>query len=302
MSFIDNYHKLLAFKHPDVEEVIDMQFHRPAAAVFASSIYNFPITPNMVTYASLLVGWFGAYVMHDAAFGGSLRFGPMGYMFAGNLFLFSVILDCADGQIARAKGGGTTLGRIVDGLVDALVVIALYIVMTFDVANRFGVMWGLLTGVAGFCAWAQVVVYDKVKAMYLARTSPSSADGNESMEEVAAQYEEIQKSGSVGEKIGFFIYYKVLLQVQEKFAPGDTKVPDEKLTPEAIAEFRKTFQTPMRIATFLGLGTHMFFIYTAVMVSAVWPFALLGLQITFVTTFNLVLAYTLFVARKMADA
>ena len=300
MTFRERYDKLLTFKHPDVEEIVDMQVHRPAAAAFAATIYYLPITPNQVTYASLAVGWTGSVFLYDAAFTHYL--GSWGYLLAGLFYFASVILDCADGQLARAKGGGTRMGRIVDGLVDAFVVVALYVVLTFDIANRWGAAWGLLAGLAGFNAWAQIVVYDKVKAIYMSRTAPSDADGTESLEEVGAAYEEIKKSGSLGEKIGYFIYYKVLLQVQEKFAPGSAEIDPEKLTPEAIVSFRSTFRDTMRVTTFLGLGTHMMLIYTAIVLATWWPPVLLGMQFAFITTFNLALGAALSGSRKMSRA
>lgn len=298
-SFKERYQHLLVFKHRDVEEIIDMSFHRPAAAVFAATIYSLPITPNHVTYMSLVAGWTGSLVMYDAAIS-NLYFGQFGYILAAILFLTSVILDCADGQIARAKGGGTRMGRIVDGLVDAMVVVSLYVVFVIDVANRFDTFWVGLTIAAGLSMWVQVGIYDKVKSVYMSRTTPSSADGNESMEEVAAAWEEIKARGSVGEKIGMFIYFKVLLQLQSIIAPGSAAIDPKKLTEEEIGTFRAKFSDSLRRSTFLGLGTHMLLIYSAVFFTAFWPAALLILQIIFLTVFNGLLIDALLSNGKMS--
>ncbi len=300
MTFKERYDKLLVFKHPDVEEIIDMFFHRPAAAIFASAIFSTSITPNQITYASLMMGWSGSLVMYDAAIS-HVVFGDMGYVLAAVLYLFSVILDCADGQIARAKGGGTRMGRIVDGLVDAMVVVSLYVVMVIDLGNRYGSKWAIVTGLAGISMWIQVAVYDKVKAVYMSRTSPSGADGTESMEEVAAAWEEIKEKGSFGEKVGMFIYFKILLQLQNVIAPGSAAVDENRLTEGEIRAFQYKYADVQRITTFLGLGTHMLFIYCAIAMAAFWPPALLGLQFIFLTTFNFLLIYSLLVNRKMTN-
>ena len=300
MLFRERFDRLLTFKHPDVEEIVDMEFHRPAAAGFAATIYNLPITPNQVTYASLATGWLGSVFLYDAAF--LNHFGSWGYLCAAVLYLISVILDCADGQLARAKGGGTRMGRIVDGLVDALVVLVLYVILVFDMGKQHGFAWGVATAAAGISAWAQIVVYDKVKAIYMSRTSPSDADGTESLEEVAAAYEQVLATGTTGEKIGYFIYYRVLLQIQERFAPGTARVDPSKLTVKGIGDFRQTFRATMRSVTFLGLGTHMLLIYGAMAVAAFWPPALLVLQVAFLTLFNVVLAFALVGGRRMASA
>ncbi len=300
MKFKERYNHLLIFKHPDVEEMIDMFFHRPAAAVFAATIYSLPITPNHVTYLSLVAGWTGSLVMYDVALSNHY-FDDFGYILAAILFLVSVVLDCADGQIARAKGGGTRMGRIVDGLVDALVVISLYIVFVIDIANRYGSKWAMITAAAGISMWVQVGIYDKVKAVYMSRTTPSGADGNESMAEVAAAWDEIKLRGTIGEKVGMFIYFKILLQIQYAIAPGTAAVDPETLTQKSIEAFRRKFSSSQRVCTFLGLGTHMLFIYCAVFLAAFWPPILLGLQILFLTVFNLILIYALLINRKMSN-
>ncbi len=299
MNFKDRFHHLLVFKHRDVEEIIDMHFHRPAAALFAATIYTLPITPNHVTYMSLVAGWTGSLVLYDAAIS-NVYFGQYGYVLAAILFLISVIFDCADGQIARAKGGGTRMGRIVDGLVDAMVVVSLYIVFAIDIANRYDSTWLMITVAAGISMWVQVGIYDKVKAVYMSRTTPSGADGTESMEEVAAAWKDIKATGTIGEKIGMFIYYKVLLQLQYIIAPGTAAIDPQKLTDTEIAKFRKRFSGPLRVTTFLGLGTHMLLIYTAVFLTAFWPPALLGLQVIFLTVFNFILVYALVTNGKMS--
>ena len=45
---------------------------------------------------------------------------------AGLLYMFSIVLDCVDGMIARLKKNGTAVGRIIDGFADYIVGISVY--------------------------------------------------------------------------------------------------------------------------------------------------------------------------------
>lgn len=100
-----------------------------------------PITPNQVTYGSLVVGLLGSFFLYRAAFLGGASWN---YAAAGLLLFASVILDCADGQIARAKGGGSRMGRILDGMVDLFVMLPAYAIPGFVLARHSGRIWILI--------------------------------------------------------------------------------------------------------------------------------------------------------------
>ena len=42
-------------------------------------------------------------------------------------FILFIILDCSDGQLARLKKNGSSMGRLLDGIADYIVVTAVYI-------------------------------------------------------------------------------------------------------------------------------------------------------------------------------
>lgn len=278
-GFVARYRRLLVFKSVDVEEPIDMLFHRPVAAAFTSLIVDLPITPNQVTLLSLVVGLAGSVFLYRTAFLGAPQWG---YALAGFLLFASVILDCADGQLARAKGGGSRMGRILDGLVDAFVLLPAYVILGFDLVRHLGIVWLFIGAVAGIGSWARMVIYDRIKSIYLAHTQPSSADGTESREALEAELADLRARGLSAEYIGMYIYVRVLNRIQDRFAPGSTH-ERQAPGPEAREAFRARHRATMRWTSWCGLGTHMLLLYTSILLSAWWYPAMAAVQVLLAT-------------------
>lgn len=286
-SLIEQFRRVYAFKSPDVEEWVDMVWHRPLAAVVALTLLPTPIGPNLVTVASLIVGLAGS-----AALAWSIATTEASWrILAATLIFASVILDCADGQLARAKGGGSRWGRILDGLVDAIVVLTLYIVMFVDVVLHFGWVWGAVTFAAGISAGLQIYIYDKLKSIYLSFVQPSASDGGESLQNAEREWAAVKADGTLRQKVGMFIYVRMLLSAQEAIVPAPQVVPD--LDRDAARRFRDQHIAAVRLFTLLGLGTHMLFIYAAVGLSAWFPSAIVVLQLLFLVPYNLLFVYVL---------
>lgn len=289
------YRQLLAFKSADVEEPVDMFFHRRVAAAFAALIVGFPITPNQVTYGSLVVGLGGSVFLYRAAFLGAASWN---YAAAGLLLFASVILDCADGQIARAKGGGSRMGRILDGLVDMLVLLPAWLILGFGVARHYGSIWVALGLFAGITSWARIVIYDRIKSIYLAHTQPSAADGTETTEALEAELAELRAGGLSFAYIGMFIYVRVLMRIENRFAPGSTH---ERATysPEERQAFRERHRATMRWCSWMGLGTHMLLLYGAVILRTWWAPAMAAVQALFATVFTALMIAVLVRSRAL---
>ena len=286
--FRERYQQALAFKSLDVEENIDRYFHRPVAAAIAALLLPTRVTPNQVTLSSLVAGWSGSFVLFQAFF---LEESPF-YLWplAGALLFLAVILDCVDGQLARAKGGGSRVGRILDGFVDVLVLVPAYVILGFGIKAHFGTTWIWIAALAGFSTWIHCIVYDKVKNLYLAQTMPSAGggEGTETLADVRADQAEARENGSPLERFLLWVYVGYL-QVQEKLASGSTDKVADKLSPLRIARFREKHCKTMRLASYLGLGTHMWIIYTGIALAAFDLRALLAMQVLFATVFNVVL-------------
>ncbi|NOY92391.1 MAG: CDP-alcohol phosphatidyltransferase family protein [Deltaproteobacteria bacterium] len=102
-------------KSRDVEDPINIYVHRPLAYAFVAAIYRTPMTPNMVTFLSICVGF-----VSGAMF---LKGTPTAMVVAGICLWTSAILDGADGFLARAKNLSSPFGRALDGSADMIVAI-----------------------------------------------------------------------------------------------------------------------------------------------------------------------------------
>lgn len=286
-KFAEQFRRVYAFKNPDVEEWIDMVWHRPIAAIVAMALLPTPIGPNLVTLMSLFAGVGATGVLIF-----SIDSGEQSHrILAAALAFASVIFDCADGQLARAKGGGTRWGRILDGLVDAIVMAGLYITIGVSSAMEHGFGWLVVATLGGLSGGLRIFAYDKLKGIYLSFVQPSESDGGESIADARAQWEAVKADGSLGQKIGMFIYVRVLLAGQEKAISAP--IPAPQLDTEEAARFREHHVSAMRLSTLLGLGTHMFFIYGAILLSTWFDHAFEALHLMFLIPYNVVFVYAL---------
>jgi len=122
---------------------------RPAAAVLLVPLERSPVTPNQVTFASLLV--FAAAIPVLIAMPGH-----GGLLLAALIIELSYVLDCVDGQLARMRGSSTPVGAYLDFLMDelkAFLLVAAMGVRLWLEHEREEIFW-LLEGLAGIVAVA----------------------------------------------------------------------------------------------------------------------------------------------------
>jgi len=118
-----------SLKAVEVEEIFDLIIYRPLAFLFVKATYSFNLTPDRVSVAALTIG---------SAAGIMFGFGGYTFLVIGAILYFtSNVLDCADGQIARLKKNGTKVGRIVDGFVDYIVSIFVFVGIGVGLTKEF---------------------------------------------------------------------------------------------------------------------------------------------------------------------
>jgi len=92
----------------DLAEPVNIYIHEPIAKRLVSVLENTFITPNQITYLSVLVGFASGYSFSQGNWETSV--------IGGILLELTLILDCVDGQLARAKNMASDLGRLIDGI------------------------------------------------------------------------------------------------------------------------------------------------------------------------------------------
>jgi phosphatidylglycerophosphate synthase len=123
-----------------LDEWFDGVFCRRAAAPVARFLHaNTKMTPDGVT---AWVAILGLTMVPLYAVGG---YWPMG---GGLMFLWLMVQDCVDGQLARLRGGGSWRGRVLDGLADTVCAasahVGMLVFMAREGVSAFGVTLGAL--------------------------------------------------------------------------------------------------------------------------------------------------------------
>jgi phosphatidylglycerophosphate synthase len=271
-------------KPVEIEELIDLYFHRPVAHRVVRLLAQTPVTPNQVTIFAGLLGvaagiflWFGAER-------------PVYYLYAALLLFSSVIFDCCDGQLARLKNITSTTGAILDGIVDYFVGVAIFTGAAHAAASSSGQggMWWL-GAVAGASTVAQCGIYDQIKIRYVRSAGLGYQEREEDLDRVALDRLRARQRGD----------YRTLflLWVYEKYSKAQQAALREPVAEDPGA-FRQKNRRRMRAWTTIGPGTHLLFLYSAAALSYVWPSALSYCFWLFATAMNVVLVALLSTERR----
>jgi phosphatidylglycerophosphate synthase len=143
---------LAAVVHPaespypkSVEDVTDRFLNRPSAGRIVRWLMSTTITPNQVTTVSCVLGLAAA---------AALSLGSWPTLIVGALLLqFSIVVDCADGQLARAKGLTSQWGEVFDHTSDDLTFLQVSFALGLTVwRSDLGSLEKLLLVTSGFVA------------------------------------------------------------------------------------------------------------------------------------------------------
>ncbi len=273
-------------KPREVEELVDEYFHRPIAARVVALLVPTSITPNQVTIIS---GVFGLAAGAALAAGG---LNPGWRLGAGVLLFVSVILDCCDGQLARARKISSTTGAIVDGLTDYVVGISVALGATYCVVVALADPWYWLLGLAGLVSiTVQSALFDHTKTRYTARVGGGYSEREDDVDRIARDRARAWHEGRYREAF--------LLLVYERYSRAQHAAL--RIPPVADpAAYRAANAGRMRAWTFLGIGTHLALAYVLSVVGYWWAPALPLYFWIHITAFNLLLLGLLAIGDRQA--
>ncbi|MGD0781549.1 MAG: CDP-alcohol phosphatidyltransferase family protein [Candidatus Aminicenantales bacterium] len=254
MSFFGDYKKSL--KMTEVEEFLDLYAYRPAAYLFVRAIYWTSITPNQITLFSIAVGLAAA-----VCFG----FGPAAAGAGAGLYIIGVVLDCADGQLARLKKNGTRMGRVLDGVVDYITGTSVYVGIGLGLkpptwpASR----WWLLMVAAAASNIFHSMALDYYRTRFLNVIQDTVHGEDEDYRSFAEERAALRAERRRPVKrcaIGVYLRY---LDLQRKTAvPIGAKGVDWRACRE---EFRTANRTILMMWSFLGSSTQITLLVAAVL-------------------------------------
>ena len=168
LSFWAGYRQSL--KSPDVEEPIDLYVHRPLAYLLARALLNTPVSPNLITLCSLVIGMYAAYLMVQPT--------PHHFKWAAQCGFVATVLDCADGQLARLRKTSSVIGRMLDGTTDVFVTGSVLIAVTYVIFQRYvtsawqGALAVAFAIAVGVSTSVQTTLFDHYKTVFMKLTVP----------------------------------------------------------------------------------------------------------------------------------
>jgi len=112
------------------DSIVAVLFSGRVAKLLIPVAQRMEATPNQVTLASLAIVLFAVVLV---AFGG-----PRAWIGAGILIQVAFVLDCLDGQLARATGRTSDFGRYLDSITDLVKVFLLISAMTVSLLRHGG--------------------------------------------------------------------------------------------------------------------------------------------------------------------
>jgi phosphatidylglycerophosphate synthase len=275
-------------KPREVEELVDEYLHRPIARRIVALLVHTPITPNQVTLISGLLGVAAGIVLTLGVARPALR------LAAGGLLFLSVVFDCCDGQLARAKQISSTTGAILDGVADYLVGASTAIGASYFLVHALGSPWYWLVGLVGSASTVvQSAMFDHAKTRYIARVGGGYSEREEDVDRVAKERRRAWTEGRYGDAILFRLY------------EGYSRAQHAALTIPSVADpvaYRIANASRMQRWTFLGIGTHFALGYVAFAASYWWNPALVVYFGICATVLNLFLASLMIFEARQAGA
>jgi phosphatidylglycerophosphate synthase len=119
---------------------IDKIFNRPVGRFLSKVLIFTPVSPNMISIASILIGVIAAVFLAEGSFQPAI--------IGAILFQLSAIVDCVDGDIARMLFKESPLGKWIDLVGDQIVHLSVFAGITFGVLRNGGDEVTLLLGLS----------------------------------------------------------------------------------------------------------------------------------------------------------
>lgn len=247
-------------KDPATEEVIDLLWHRPIAYQVLRPWERAPWRPTPTQFT--LVG--GALGLLASAVALVAPEGSLLWPLAAFLMFSANILDCCDGMLARLTGQASSRGMLLDGMIDFIVGVSFWLAMSIRSAPD----WGVWTVPAALAIILSILIhtglYDHMKLRFNVLVSPPAPEQPRATPPQGAQpyprrgIKEWFLDGFFGFAQAF--YEATYTNISRICLHVEPSSPRPAVDPEFA---RQLFTGPMRMASYLGLGTHLFLMYGA---------------------------------------
>lgn len=129
-------------RSPELQDPLNRWLYHPLSARLARLLLPTGLSPNAVSFAGALTVWAATWAYVALAW-------PAGAWLGFALHLLWHVIDGADGDLARLRGGGSPLGELIDGICDYAGHVVLYVALAALLAESIGGWAWLLGSLAG---------------------------------------------------------------------------------------------------------------------------------------------------------
>ncbi len=240
------------YKAYEMEELLDIWFFHPLGFYIAKVADRVKASPDQVTYLGMLFG----------IVGGAMLARPSTALAGVGLMVFSSILDSADGQLARMRGGGTLMGRILDGMVGYLMFTSAYIGLSLYYLllhpGSYGIFLFMIA--AGVFSAVQSSLYDYYRMEFARITVEGRVLGGDKADELEIPFRWMYHS--------YGVYQNLFAQSHKKFLGFLARVyPEGQLDETTKDAYKKANRRVIRGWNILGDNTRLAAILAAVIFS-----------------------------------
>lgn len=271
----------------ETEEAVDLVVYRPLGFVIAKLLQRSSLTPNHVSVASLCFG-IAAGVLFWQGSAGAFAAAAAAY-FACNA------LDCADGQLARLRGGSTPFGYVVDGAIDYAASVTVFVGIAHGLGTRVPGSFDpwILSGAAGLCYAWQCALLDAERFVWTSRVHGRRMDHDGMLRYFREYAATAAHDGNKRVERALISGYLVYHSVWSRILPPRPELP--AMSTAHTATWAGAHRPVLRMATWMGPSTQM----TLIMVAALAGHPEVFLWVT-LSVGNALAVITL-VAKRRAD-
>jgi len=244
------------YKSEDTEEFLDKIFYRPIGYGMAVVSKSLGLTPNAVTFISIIFGVAAGHLF----FYQDVQINLIGVF----LLITSEAMDAADGQLARMTNIHSRYGKIFDGVAGNLMFVSIYLHMSARFIIEGGTVWILgIAVISGLSHSFQSAMSEYYRNFYLYFTTGKNIGGIDELEDVQETYNSLSWFKDIVKKALLRLYINYTVQQRTlsksilnlyKYVVYDLKgvVPKKLMT-----EYRKFNKPMIKYGSILTTNTRM---------------------------------------------
>ncbi len=247
-----------------IDDWTDYYLFRRVAGYLVRAVINTSVTPNQITFFSAVMGVCSGlfyYLEHP--------------IIAAILLFSAVVFDCADGQLARAKGNGSPIGPLVDGLGDYSVAISLFVAGFYNLVSKYpDSMTAYIVILGAISSIAHCYLYDTTKHKYINNTQKNS---KKDLLSYTGGKTLLKEAISKRDYVNIVPYLLLLVyfsggELIEKISPKKNDGSLQNEFNEVHAKiYSESYQKVMYLWTFLGYSSHVLLFIIAFLCEIFFP-------------------------------